>query len=90
MQLIHVQTQITTVLGWLDDDNVTETVTLQGQPENLTDEAWVDVARGLREKRAELIAEREAAPAEPEGNGQPANREQRRAAAKRARPKAKR
>lgn len=82
MKLIHVQTQITTVLGWLDDDdNVADTVTLQGQAANLTDEAWVDVAHGLREKRAELVAEHESA-----GNGkapaEPANRAARRAAAK--------
>lgn len=53
--IVHIETRVTTVFGRLDDDgNVVDTFTATAQPTSLSDEAWAEQARLLREKRDEL------------------------------------
>jgi hypothetical protein len=59
--IVHIQTQIQTVLGRLDDDgNVVETFQLTAQPTTLDGEVWAEQARLLREKRDEIAGQAEA------------------------------
>lgn len=61
-RVIHIQTTVQTILGVLDDDgNVTEQITLTGNPTAPTDEAFSTVAEQIREKREELEASASAA-----------------------------
>jgi hypothetical protein len=78
MRIAHIQTRIETIFGVVDDDdNVTQTFTVEAKPTSLSDEVWTEQAHLIREKRDELTAQLDGG--EPEANGKPANRAARRA-----------
>jgi hypothetical protein len=54
-RVIHIQTQVSTVFGILDEDgNVTEQITAQATIQTLSDDAFTTVAAQLRSKRDEI------------------------------------